>query len=189
VSGTFFVTFPVLILGLLFPKLVLTAAFQTEAKEYEMNAFEQILDELIPAERVTASDFNQARNKGYLNKIIAFLTGRSHQLQDLKTITRRVNICNRHSIGTRTVRIDQIKGSAGRCQDFDQDFNPLKTHNRARWLNIAHAWLSEIYLPPVELIKVKDNYFVRDGHHRISVARYLGVDFIDALVTEWVLSD
>jgi len=154
-----------------------------------MNALEQILDELIPAERVTASDFNQAKSKGHSRKIIALLTGRSNQLQDLKTITREENIRSCHSIGTRTVRIDQIKGSEGRCQDFDQDFNPLKSHNRHRWMNVARARLSGIYLPPVELIKVKDNYFVRDGHHRISVARYLGVDFIDARVTEWVLVD
>ena len=147
-----------------------------------MNTFDQTLDELIPVQRVTASDFNRAKSKGYRRKILAILTGRSNQLQDLKTFTRGANIRSRRSIGIRTVRIDQIKGSEGRSQDFDQDFNPLKSHNRDRWLNIARAWLSGAYLPAVELIKVKDIYFVQDGHHRISVARYMGADFIDARV-------
>ena len=51
------------------------------------------------------------------------------------------------------------------------------------------AWYQGIGLPAVELIKIGDIYIVRDGHHRISVARYMGCDFIDARVTEWELAD
>ena len=87
------------------------------------------------------------------------------------------------------MRIDQIKGSEGRSQDFDQDFNPLKLRNQGRWLSIARAWHHGVSLPAVDLIKVGDVYLVRDGHHRISVARYMGSDFIDARVTEWVLAE
>lgn len=88
---------------------------------------------------------------------------------------------------TQTVCIDEIRGSEGRCQDFDDKFNPLKSHNKERRLNIARAWARGVSLPAIDLIKVGDVCVVRDGHHRISVARYLGCDFLDANVTEWVL--
>ena len=105
-----------------------------------MNTLSLTFEAVAPIHRPSAADFNQAKIKGYYRKIIATLTGRSNRLQDLKTITRNANIRNHRYSGTHTVRIDQIKGSEGRTQDFDQDFNPLKSHNRDRWVNIARAW-------------------------------------------------
>jgi hypothetical protein len=81
------------------------------------------------------------------------------------------------------VPICQIRGSEGRCSDFDRNFNPLQDHNRVRWLRIAAARQRGRSLPPVELVQVGDFYFVRDGHHRVSVARALGQPFIAARVT------
>ena len=95
------------------------------------------------------------------------------------------NIQNHHYCGAATVRIDQIKGSEGRSQDFDQDFNPLKLRNQGRWLSIARAWHHGVSLPAVDLIKVGDAYIIRDGHHRISVARAYGQYDVDAVVTVW----
>ena len=154
-----------------------------------MNTLSQTLGAVAPVQKQPVTDFNQAKVRGQIKKIISILTGRDNQLKDLRSILKGINIRTRRFSGTHTVRIDQIKGSEGRCRDFDQDFNPLKTHNRGRWVNIAHAWQTGVYLPAVELIKIKDTYIVRDGHHRISVAKYLGADFIDARVTEWVLDD
>lgn len=65
----------------------------------------------------------------------------------------------------------------------------MKTHTRRRWLSIAVARLNGQAMPAVELIKVGDVYVVRDGHHRISVARALGEGFVDAHVTAWELAD
>jgi hypothetical protein len=72
------------------------------------------------------------------------------------------------------VQIDRISGSEGRSSDFDRAFNPLRSHNRDRWLGITAARRRGKSLPPIELIQVRGVYFVRDGHHRISVARALG---------------
>jgi len=142
---------------------------------------------LVPSHRVTTTDFRKAKFRGQLGKLLATITGRSNQLLDLETLAKENNIRSRRYAGTRTVNIDEIKGSEGRTQDFDHNFNPLKSHNRARWINIARAWMFGISLPAIDLIKVKDVYLVRDGHHRVSVARYMGCDFLDANVTEWVL--
>ena len=142
---------------------------------------------LEPSMQPTGMDFRIAKFKGLIGKIVAAITGRPNQLVDLETLTTGKNIRTRRYARSHSVNINQIKGSEGRCQDFDQKFNPLKSHNCERWLNIASAWQRGVNLPAIDLIKVQDVYVVRDGHHRISVARYLGCAYLDAHVTEWVL--
>jgi hypothetical protein len=134
-------------------------------------------------------DFRIAKFRGLLGKIIASLTGRSNQLYDLETLTKGKNIRGRRHARSQSVDINQIVGSEGRTQDFDRKFYPLKSHNGGRWLNIALAWQRGVHFPAIDLIKIQDVYIVRDGHHRISVARYLGCKYLDAHVTEWVLGD
>jgi hypothetical protein len=131
-------------------------------------------------------DFRRARLRGLIGKVWARITGRSNNLMDVKTVTHGKSVRGCRHAGPQTVSIYQIKASEGRCQDFDQNFNPLKSHNQDRWISIARAWQQGTYLPAVDLIKVGDIYIVRDGHHRISVARFMGNDFIDAQVTEWI---
>ena len=89
--------------------------------------------------------------------------------------------------GRQIVPINRIQGSAteGRSQDFDRSFRPLKFHNEKRWLSLAAAQLGGVSLPPVCLVKAGDLYYVRDGHHRVSVARALGQQEIEAEVWVW----
>ncbi len=78
----------------------------------------------------------------------------------------------------------QIVGSVDRYRDFDEVFMPAQERTAGRWKSIARAYYQDVDLPPVRLYKVGDAYFVLDGHHRVSVAREQGVDFIDAEVQE-----
>jgi hypothetical protein len=87
--------------------------------------------------------------------------------------------------GTRTVPVSQIGGSVGRCSEFDGDFMPTKASVKERWKRIDRAFYRGEELPPVSLYKVGGFYFVLDGHHRLSVASYHGVEWIDAEVTEF----
>lgn len=87
--------------------------------------------------------------------------------------------------GVTIIPLDQIRGSEGRVGDFDREFRPLKAHNAERWINIAIARMRGVPLPPVELVRVNDSYYVRDGHHRISVAKAFQQADIDAQVTTW----
>jgi hypothetical protein len=92
---------------------------------------------------------------------------------------------NAHYAGLQTVLIRHIRGSESRLDDFDADFRPLQSRTCERWLSIGRARLQGATLPPIELIRVGDTYFVRDGHHRLSVARALGEKFIEAQITVW----
>lgn len=116
---------------------------------------------------------------------IPLLTAPPRHLLDLETVRSAHAVRGSHYIGVRAVPIRQICGSEGRCTDFDASFRPLNIHNKCRWLSVAAVRLRGVSLPPVELIQVGADYFVRDGHHRISVARAMGQDYIDAEVTVW----
>jgi hypothetical protein len=87
--------------------------------------------------------------------------------------------------GTRTVPLGQIRGSVGRCSDFDRDFMPARASINERWKRVDRAFHQGEELPPVSLYEVGGLYFVLDGHHRVSVARYHRVEWIDAHVTEF----
>ncbi|NJN96473.1 MAG: hypothetical protein HC875_21390 [Anaerolineales bacterium] len=85
--------------------------------------------------------------------------------------------------------LSQIRGSQGRCLDFDRHFYPRCDHLKSRWLAVATAQQMGAALPPVELIQVGEIYFVRDGHHRISVAKALGQLEINAQVRVWQIKN
>ena len=87
--------------------------------------------------------------------------------------------------GQKVVLIAEIQGSEGRAKDFDRDFNPLRSATLERWVNIFKARAQGKEMPPVELVRYGDTYYVRDGHHRISVARARGEAYIDAHITLW----
>jgi hypothetical protein len=123
--------------------------------------------------------YRMARVRGQLNHLWSALTGRSRSLHRLPKTTAG----GQRFAGLQAVPLRQIRGTEGRTDDFDRDFNPLTDHTRARWLSVFTAWEKDVALPPVELIGVGETYFVRDGHHRISVARALGQDYIERVVT------
>jgi hypothetical protein len=89
-----------------------------------------------------------------------------------------------HWIGIHEVPLSQIIGSVGRYRDFDAAFSPRQTRTMGRWMSVDVAHLQEINLPPVELYKIGEVYFVKDGNHRVSVAHMKNQAFIDAEVIE-----
>lgn len=137
------------------------------------------------AEQAARQLYQRAYILGWLGRLRTALTGQSPYLLNLTEVETAAAAGNRYSAGLQEVPIDRIRGSQGRCLDFDRNFYPLQDHLKSRWLRVATAWQLGLALPPVELIQVGDIYFVRDGHHRISVARALGQLEISAEVRVW----
>jgi hypothetical protein len=135
-----------------------------------------------PHDRGTLA-FQKVLLRGRLNRCWAALTGRSSRLQPLSAVTRTA--CGGRFAGLQTIAVHQIRGTEGREHDFDADFYPLNDRSERRWMSVCSAWMRGAYLPPVELIRVGESYYVRDGHHRVSVARAMGQEFIEARVTAW----
>ena len=141
-----------------------------------------------PVMQTVAPLFRKAVMRGKLQALLTAVTGRSSRLAGIDALTNGKVATNQRYLGAKVVPIEQIQGSEGRASNFDRNFNPLQNHTQERWLRIAVARLNGATMPAVELIKVGDKYVVRDGHHRISVARALGEAYIDAQVTAWELA-
>jgi hypothetical protein len=129
--------------------------------------------------------YHHARDRGRRGQVWSALTRRSRHLLALTEIDATCASPAFRCPEIQAVPIRQIRGSRGRSHDFDRDFNPLQDYTKGRWLSVAGARQRGKALPPVELIQVGDLYFVQDGHHRISVARALGQQCIEAEVTAW----
>lgn len=132
-------------------------------------------------------DFARARRKAFLQAIGDMLAQRPHELVPFEEVRTRLNIRGSAYRGLQHVPLNKIVGSEGRYADFDRRFLPLQTTTRDRWTSVDVAHYTDVFLPPVELYKVRDVYFVKDGNHRVSVARERGQDEIDAYVTEYMV--
>jgi hypothetical protein len=130
------------------------------------------------------SDYNRARRKAFLNRLWAVLSGRPTTLLSYDEVREKLRIGGPVYRGLKTIRIDQIAGSLNRYQQFDRAFLPTQDETAGRWQRVDRAFYSDVGLPPVVLYKVGEVYFVVDGHHRVSVAREQGQEFIEAEVRE-----
>lgn len=142
----------------------------------------------MSVEEQVDKDFSAARRKALLKRIGARLRrdAASNRLLCFEEVRRIPKAAvGRIYRGIRTVPVGQIGGSVGRCSEFDRDFFPARASVEERWKRIDRAFHRGEELPPVSLYKVGGFYFVLDGHHRVSVARYHGVEWIDAYVTEF----
>src|SRR3712207_1018679 len=131
-------------------------------------------------------DFTRARRRAFLRRIGAFLRRDpgSNRLLSFDEVKSALGAVEQVYLGMRTVPVEKIVGSVGRHRDFDRAFLPSKGDLGTRWKRIDQLMQRAEELPPISLYKIGDAYFVRDGNHRVSVARQIGVEMIDAEVIE-----
>ncbi len=135
------------------------------------------------ADRYEASAaFESALRRGKVRALRQRLLGRTGGLRHLPQVDATTARRPAREARVVNVPLSQIVGSEGRVGDFDSAFNPLNDHTRDRWINIAAAVRRGTAMPPVELIQAADGYYVRDGHHRISVARAAGQTSIESRI-------
>ena len=127
-------------------------------------------------------NFNRARGRALLARLLHAFDPRSQRLLSLDEAKKTLRPTGETYRGLQFVPIDRIVGSEGRYRDFSRSFLPKHDHMRQRWTSIDRAHQSDIILPAVRLYEIADCYFVRDGNHRVSVAKTLGMQAIDAEV-------
>jgi hypothetical protein len=133
-------------------------------------------------------DFLRARRRQALTALGRRLgrTGDVEAMLPFDEVVAELGFVAERDRGLQVVPIDAIVGSVDRRTEFDRAFRPTTSQVRGRWERIARLMRRGEPLPPVKLFRVGEVYFVRDGHHRVSVARALGRREIDAYVTEVV---
>jgi len=132
--------------------------------------------------QIAYADFSRARGKAMLSQIQNFLNTDRDKLLSFNDVKGILKPKNEVYMGSQTVPIKLIIGSEGRYHDFNKYFLPRKDHMRQRWSRVDEAHIKDIVLPPILLYEIGGVYFVRDGNHRVSVAKLQGVEFIDAEV-------
>lgn len=143
------------------------------------------MDEVSPLlAQMAHSDFERARRRAFFNELASIFRRKPNLLLSFEEVQRILPIQGQIHKGFQQVSISQIIGSVGRYRDFDRAFLPTQTNSRPRWESIDVAHLADVELPPVQLYKVDSVYFVKDGNHRVSVAKEKNVEFIDAEVIE-----
>lgn len=128
------------------------------------------------------SDFTRARNKALFNEIQHLLTPEEAAMISLKAVRKVIKTQSETYIGMKVIPINKIVGSEGRYRDFDNQFFPKRSIIKERWEHVDEAVIKDIVLPPIKVYELGGLYFVRDGNHRVSVAKSKGVEFIDAEV-------
>jgi hypothetical protein len=95
-------------------------------------------------------------------------------------VVEALGLVDEVSLGLKVIPVDQIVGSVDKVRDFDPKFRPRTGRNRQRWERIAQAARRGEPLPPIDVYQIGEMYFVRDGHHRVSVYRALEIPTIEA---------
>ncbi len=132
-------------------------------------------------------DFDRARSKAFRRAIQAALTHRSRRLLSLDSVLEAAGVEGRAFGGVHEIPLDRVVGSAApdvKAADFDPGFLPINRRLRERWTRIYKAMVEGDELPPIDVYRLDDHYYVIDGHHRVSVARSLGREAINARVVE-----
>ncbi len=128
-------------------------------------------------------DFGRARRRALIRRVRGAVRKDASSLLAFEEVRRSLGVLIRFPLAkTETVEVEKIVGSVGRRNDFDACFLPVRSNVSSRWERVDSAFQRGEELPPVSLYKLGDAYFVNDGNHRVSVARFHGVESIDAEV-------
>lgn len=131
-----------------------------------------------------AEDFRHARRKAALQTVLSAFTGKSTNLMSFDKVRQQLGMEAVFQLGLQTIPLDAIVGSVGRFEDFTRAFFPKYDSDGERWSRVKSAISHKEEMPPIDVYKIGEVYFVLDGNHRVSIARENGDTHIRAYVTE-----
>lgn len=129
--------------------------------------------------------FERARAQAFVERVVGQLRGQPTDLLPFELVKDKLDLLPSSDRGLHDIPLERIVGSEGRYNEFTRSFLPRKGRVRQRWERVYAAVESREGVPPIEVYQVGDVYFVKDGNHRVSVARELGARTIQAHVIEY----
>jgi hypothetical protein len=130
-------------------------------------------------------DFYRLRQRAAIQELLAPLTNAPLDLLPYEEVREKLHLQGGTYRGLQDIPLDKIVGSVGRYRDFTRTFLPRESTDQYRWATVKALAESMEGWPPIEVFQVGDVYFVKDGNHRVSVAWDLGMETIQAHVTEY----
>lgn len=128
--------------------------------------------------------FQGLRSRAFLEEMMQLLRGKSTELLSFDDVRARLRLREESYRGLQDIPLEQIVGSVGRHNEFTTSFLPRTNEMRERWSRVYAQMNSMSGVPPIEVYKVGNTFFIRDGNHRVSVARQLQAKTIQAHVWE-----
>jgi nucleotide-binding universal stress UspA family protein len=128
-------------------------------------------------------DFRSARQKAALEQVLGWIRGEPSDLLSYEQVSKLLRARGESPTILKEIPLDSIVGSVGRYRDFSRSFLPRDEGDESRWARVKSLTEGMDGLPPIEVYQIGESYFVKDGHHRVSVARELGSEVIEAYVT------
>lgn len=136
------------------------------------------------AQHDASKRYQSARRKVFFDSLFSLVRGRAPELLSFDSVQTALQAWQQvEKRQSEVIPLDKIVGSVGRYRDFTREFLPKESISEARWQAVDAALHSQTGLPPIEVYQIGDAYFVRDGNHRVSVARANGLRDIEAYVT------
>ena len=131
-------------------------------------------------------DFSRARRRRALARLSARLRRADdvNHILPFEEVAQALGRIGERRLGEQLISLDSIVGTVDRSSEFDRDFRPTSPRVRERWQRINTAQRKGEAMPPIDVYRIGELHFVKDGHHRVSVARALGHKDINAYVTE-----
>ena len=130
-------------------------------------------------------DFSRARRRQVLARLAGCAAGRdANRILSFDEVVAALGWRGEHYLGLQTIQLDTVAGTVDSRRDFDRKFRPTSNRVRQRWERLDLAQRRGVALPPIDVYRVGGLHFVKDGHHRVSVARATGHKTIEAYVTE-----
>ena len=139
---------------------------------------------VLESRTLAINAFRRARSQATREMLWSKLRRQSADLDCFQDVSPETKVGTDEHLSYAEIALDNVVGSVERCSDYTRSFLPLKDSDQARWTRVRAAFAESKPLPPIRVVQVGQIYYVVDGHHRVSVAKHLGLQHLAARVQQ-----
>jgi hypothetical protein len=129
-------------------------------------------------------EFHLAQRRARVNAVLSLVTGKRDRMLFLEEVLDSMRPMSQSYVGVRPIEVGRIVGSESRTREFGRSFLPLRSFLKHRWTRVNKAYRGDVALAAIRVFELDGLYYVRDGRHRVSVARFHRVEYIDAEIVK-----
>ena len=129
-------------------------------------------------------EFHLAQRRARVARVLSLVTGKRDRMLFLEEVLDSMWLLGQSYVGVRPIEVGRIVGSESRTREFGRNFLPLRGFLMHRWARVNEAYRGDVALAAIRVFELDGRYYVRDGRHRVSVARFHCVEYIDAEIVK-----
>ena len=129
-------------------------------------------------------EFHLAQRRARVARVLCLVAGKRDRMLFLEEVLDSRWLLGQSYVGVRPIEVGRIVGSESRTREFGRNFLPLRSFLKHRWARVNEAYRGDVALAAIRVFELDGRYYVRDGRHRVSVARFHRVEYIDAEIVK-----